>query len=681
MGFVNKTTGNFNEHEYNWPEPSATTVVTPAFHVETTEDIQRKRFQSQSEIAISHSPYYTPEQKAGNQSRLRTGNVPQPSSIPAFKNIKTKRYVNLNLCEANWVSYLNSIRLNLFDENNPYVQDLAAGSVPSDKDIRTKYDNLIAQYNSKPFDPVDDVYVDGNGQVSTKKNLIIASSKTNPSMPTWDQFNALAKKCAQAYSDLLKKNKDSGIASDNTESDSELKNKLLEVEALNQKLKDSNTRILGNVKLLMEAIAFLQSEISKAFARGFNSGSNTTSGSLPPGTVVIDKQLEANYAVSNQDFTTISDLQTQADYDWVAEYNKELTRDIDEFKERRRRSTLEAAAAKAANASSQKPAPIGNPLLLYSSEIVDISISGPSESTVQLRTRDIPTMHCNERNEDTVSSLKLIKYSMALDQNTESGYATSDSRTALTFGSQNVANSSAVDLFETTNFVLQAVSETDAEKTQIIDNFGVPQIFMFGRRPRVYTYSGYLWNNKKNNWKNEFRVLYDKYLRGTSCVENGIKCLLTYDRSVRSGYMLNFSMNQMSDLEMAVSFNFSMFIDGEKELVDPSIFNVNDKVQNAFSLISGQATSVATSREITKAAIEKKLEPTAPEPAKLNLPAIGMRNTPEYSVEDPKNWVYASLSGTRTYKPEPTNYSEGPGFHLGTGNIVTQIITAHYNTK
>jgi hypothetical protein len=170
---------------------------------------------------------------------------------------------------------------------------------------------------------------------------------------------------------------------------------------------------------------------------------------------------------------------------------------------------------------------------------------------------------------------------------------------------------------------LQAIGETDSEKYQVIDSFGKPQLFMFGRRYRIYSYSGMLWNNKCNNWKDEFKYIYNKYLRGTECVNYGVKIMLTYDRSVRLGYLLSMTINQVADVEMAVPVSFSMFIEEEKELVDEGLIdpgNTNTS-QDVFNLLRLQSASVDSAKSTREKAISQKLQiipnsdtpPSAPE--------------------------------------------------------------------
>ena len=228
-----------------------------------------------------------------------------------------------------------------------------------------------------------------------------------------------------------------------------------------------------------------------------------------------------------------------------------------------------------------------NPLLDWTAEIVEVTTPIGTKVS-ELRKRDVNVMHCNKIKENTVASIKIVKENTSID-------ATDNFRDS--FFSDSSDNTDV--LFESTNFVLQASGEADSEKSQIMDNFGeLPQIFFFGRRPRVYSYSGMLWNNDTNNWKDEFRYVYNKYLRGTKCVENGVKLILTYDRSVRLGYMLQMNINQNAEMEMSVPINFAMFIEDEKELIDLD----NTEIVDAFKLVNENADT------IKKSILDKKIE-------------------------------------------------------------------------
>lgn len=153
-------------------------------------------------------------------------------------------------------------------------------------------------------------------------------------------------------------------------------------------------------------------------------------------------------------------------------------------------------------------------------------------------------------------------------------------------------------VFGTDQFVLQSAQETDTERVQLVETFGEPVAFFFGRRPRVFNYSGFLYNSGKTKtlvesaeqfgrakvansmlWRDNFKIAYELFLRGTRCVQFKARAYLTYDRTVREGFLLNASMQQDVRPNM-VSFSFSMFVMRE--------FNVDSPIAILNNTLEGQ---------------------------------------------------------------------------------------------
>lgn len=287
-----------------------------------------------------------------------------------------------------------------------------------------------------------------------------------------------------------------------------------------------------------------------------------------------------------------------------------------------------------------------NPLLEWTAEIVSVPTSERAGSEVTLRKRNVAQMHKHNRKEDTVAAIKIIRQESGLRSGNifREDFSKAESSDLI---SQDV-------LFETTNFVLQAISEADSEKFQILENFGeLPQIFMFGRRPRMYNYSGMLWNHKDNNWKDEFRYIYENYLRGVKCVENGVKILLQYDRSVRMGYIINASINQNSEIEQAVPFNFSMFVEQEKDLIDLELIDPravdNKENTDAFSLIRRQKEATTQAARKLQQVINRKIDLKSPPKDPVTKPAVSPKPKPGYNS-----------FGTKISKLKPLENNELP---------------------
>ena len=126
-----------------------------------------------------------------------------------------------------------------------------------------------------------------------------------------------------------------------------------------------------------------------------------------------------------------------------------------------------------------------------------------------------------------------------------------------------------------TNFLLQQIQEERMEKSQILETFGEPFIFLFGERPRMMSFAGVLLNTFDFNWEAEWWHNYENYLRGTRCVENDARVFLSFDNTVVSGYILSSSASKVSDQPNTVQFQFQMFVTSYanfSKIGDPNAF-------------------------------------------------------------------------------------------------------------
>jgi len=113
---------------------------------------------------------------------------------------------------------------------------------------------------------------------------------------------------------------------------------------------------------------------------------------------------------------------------------------------------------------------------------------------------------------------------------------------------------------EYSNFILQTVEEQRMERHQIVETFGDTYLFLFGESPRLLNVSAILVNTLDFNWKAEFIANYDKYLRGTKCLEEGARCYLFYDQNVIEGYILNATLSESSETPYIVPIRFQFFV-------------------------------------------------------------------------------------------------------------------------
>lgn len=111
-----------------------------------------------------------------------------------------------------------------------------------------------------------------------------------------------------------------------------------------------------------------------------------------------------------------------------------------------------------------------------------------------------------------------------------------------------------------TNFLLQSISEQRSEKMQVIQTFGEPFIFFFGEHPRVISGSGILINTEDFNWRAEFWENYDKYLRGTRCVQTKTRITLQWDDILIEGYFIKANAEESATKPNQVEFDFQIFL-------------------------------------------------------------------------------------------------------------------------
>jgi len=112
-----------------------------------------------------------------------------------------------------------------------------------------------------------------------------------------------------------------------------------------------------------------------------------------------------------------------------------------------------------------------------------------------------------------------------------------------------------------TDWLLQSVVEQRAEKSQIVETFGDPILYVFGERPRFLQFTGQLINSMDFNWRAEFWENWERYFRATRLVEKGHLMFIGFDDILISGYPLNAAaMQQAQPNQHVVQFNFNFFV-------------------------------------------------------------------------------------------------------------------------
>lgn len=111
-----------------------------------------------------------------------------------------------------------------------------------------------------------------------------------------------------------------------------------------------------------------------------------------------------------------------------------------------------------------------------------------------------------------------------------------------------------------TKFILESVSEVRDERSQIVETFGDFYVFFFGERPPVYQFSGTLINTRDVNWLSDFKFYYENFLRGSKCVENNARLILTYAGRQIEGFMPRMQSSTEASVEAGVKVSFPMIV-------------------------------------------------------------------------------------------------------------------------
>ena len=115
-------------------------------------------------------------------------------------------------------------------------------------------------------------------------------------------------------------------------------------------------------------------------------------------------------------------------------------------------------------------------------------------------------------------------------------------------------------------FIINGVQEAHIERSQIVETFGDFYVFFYGERPPVYNFTGTLINTRNANWVTDWNFMYDNFLRGTKCVEQKARAIVTYGGRQIDGLMLDTSNTTVAATEGGVSFQFRMVVTSRKYL-------------------------------------------------------------------------------------------------------------------
>lgn len=142
-----------------------------------------------------------------------------------------------------------------------------------------------------------------------------------------------------------------------------------------------------------------------------------------------------------------------------------------------------------------------------------------------------------------------------------------------------------------TDFSVAQLSEGREERIQVMETFGDDFVFFFGERPRYLTLAGVLVNSKDFPWRAIWWENYDKYLRGTRCVENRARVYLAWDDVLVEGYIISSQCTDAATEPNSIPFSFTMLLTHHTSLtamnLDVVAANNKDAFQSRSSEILG----------------------------------------------------------------------------------------------
>ena len=135
-------------------------------------------------------------------------------------------------------------------------------------------------------------------------------------------------------------------------------------------------------------------------------------------------------------------------------------------------------------------------------------------------------------------------------------------RVGTTRAYQPIIDSSSMSALSTsnTNFVLNRVQVARAEKQQIVQTFGPFYIFFYDGQPILLNVQAMLLDTPDFNWVAEWWANYELYLRGTRCVDNGTRVVLSYKDVVAEGYILQAQTDHVAESDHQAMLTFSMIL-------------------------------------------------------------------------------------------------------------------------
>lgn len=156
------------------------------------------------------------------------------------------------------------------------------------------------------------------------------------------------------------------------------------------------------------------------------------------------------------------------------------------------------------------------------------------------------------------------------------------------------------------NFSLQGIAEPDEERYQLHETFESEVLFLFGRRPRIWTLQGIILNGKRApespgpeepdeqetresmnmDFANTLIQKWEDYLRGSKAIESRSKTYISYEDQIIEGTLLAMTMVRNAQIPGAVNSTITFVVHqrtllGQTKVGDQEVQNLQQLVEEA----------------------------------------------------------------------------------------------------
>lgn len=110
-------------------------------------------------------------------------------------------------------------------------------------------------------------------------------------------------------------------------------------------------------------------------------------------------------------------------------------------------------------------------------------------------------------------------------------------------------------------FLLRQYSSRADERVQVFQAInGDVSMYFFGERPRIYSFSGIMYDTYNQQWANKLMRDYDSKLRGTKSIENRTEVCIVYEDKFLQGFVLNLTISKNAELLSGVQFTLDYIL-------------------------------------------------------------------------------------------------------------------------